>query len=95
MATGPIVPITSQEVRDYLRPRRRTFTFAPRMWWDCHPPVNLQWECVRFGKDYLDAVPDDRFGIYSFILTPEIIATPPSAYLLYIGKTRRSVQGIP
>ena len=92
MSTGPITPITAPEIRDYLRSHRRTFTFAPRMWQDCYPPVSLQWQCVRFGEEYLHAVPSDSFGIYAFVLVPEFIGPPETAYMLYIGKTRRSFQ---
>ncbi len=87
MTTSPIRP---EEVRDHLRKHRRAFVLAPRMWQDCHLSVDLRWQSVRFGEDYREAVPTDSFGIYAFVLVPEITGPPETAYLLYVGKTRRS-----
>lgn len=86
MTTDAIPP---EEVRDHLKSHRRTFTLAPRMWQLSHLPVDLQWESVRFGEGSRDAVPTDSFGIYAFVLVPEVVGPPQTAYLLYIGKTNR------
>ena len=89
MTTESIRP---EEVRDHLRTHRRTFTLAPRMWQLSRLPVDLQWESVRFGEDSRDAVPTNSFGIYAFVLVPEVVGPPETAYLLYIGKTKRPFQ---
>ena len=86
MTTNPIQP---NEVRDHLRSHRRTFTLAPRMWQLSQLDFDLQWESVRFGEDSRQAVPANSYGIYAFVLVPEIVGPPQSAYLLYIGKTKR------
>ena len=86
MTTNSIRP---EEVRDHLRRHRRTFTLAPWMWQSCQLPVDLQWESVRFGEDSRDDVPSDSFGIYAFVLVPDIKGPPKTAYLLYVGKTKR------
>lgn len=83
MTTNPIQP---DEVRDHLSKHRREFILAPRMWENCHLAVDLVWQSVRYGED----VSSDDFGIYAFVLVPEIIGPPETAYLLYIGKTTRS-----
>ena len=87
--TMPQNLIAPEEIRGYLRTHRRTFTLAPRMWQNCNLDVELQWQSVRFGKNYQDAVPTDSFGVYAFVLVPEFTGPPTTAYLLYIGKTKR------
>ncbi len=86
MTTETIQP---EEVRDHLRRHRRAFILAPRMWQNCNLEVDLQWQSVRYGEDYREDVPTDSFGIYAFVLVPEITGPPETAYLLYIGKTKR------
>ena len=86
MTTNPIRP---DEIRDHLRSHRRAFILAPRMWQNCNLNVDLEWQSVRYGENYRDAVPTDSFGIYAFVLVPEVTGPPESAYLLYIGKTER------
>lgn len=86
MSTYPIRP---DEIRPYLSQHRRTFTLAPRMWQNCNLHVRLQWHSVRYGEQYYKDVPIDSFGIYAFILIPELTGPPETAYLLYIGKTKR------
>ena len=86
MTTNPIRP---NEIRDHLRSHRRAFILAPRMWQNCNLDVDLEWQSVRYGENYRDAVPTDSFGIYAFVLVPEVTGPPESAYLLYIGKTER------
>ena len=92
MTNGPIVPIQPGEVRAYLHNKRCTFTFAPRLWQECHPPVNLEWERIPFGNEHVNTVPNNECGVYSFMLQPEVFGIPETAYLLYIGKTSRSFQ---
>ena len=86
MTTNPIQP---EEVREHLKNHRRMFILAPRMWENCQLPVDLHWQSVRFGESSRGAVPSDRFGIYAFVLVPDITGPPKTAYLLYIGKTKR------
>ena len=81
--------IRPDEVRDHLRRHSRTFILAPRMWQNCNLDVDLQWQSVRYGENSRGSVPNDSFGIYAFVLVPEITGPPGTAYLLYIGKTKR------
>ena len=81
--------IQPAEVRDHLTRYRRPFVLAPRMWQNCQLPVDLEWQSVRFGENTRKDIPTNTFGIYAFVLVPEITGPPKTAYLLYIGKTRR------
>jgi hypothetical protein len=49
-------------------------------------PTALQWKCIRFGKSTQNSVPNDRGGVYSFVVVPEIANHPRCSYLLYVGK---------
>jgi len=42
---------------------------------------------VKFTSSNLPNVPDDKSGVYAFILKPRLTELPETAYLLYIGKT--------
>ena len=65
-----------------------TFVLAPDLWANCRLPVQLTWSVIRFDSaDEAKALPDTG-GIYSFILKPEVVGPPETAYLLYIGKTK-------
>ena len=70
-----------------LQKGRVVFVHSPDMWDECNLPVELHWQRVRFGKDYRNQVPSDKFGVYAFMLAPNFIGVPESAYLLYIGQT--------
>ena len=65
------------------------FFHSPQMWDECNLPVTLEWTSVKFGEDYRDSVPADKFGVYAFMLEPDFTGPPKSTYLLYIGKTKR------
>ena len=74
-------------VLNHLRDGKVTFNHSPELWKDCCLPVELDWKCIRFTRENEDCVPQDKYGVYAFMLEPEIPGPPKSAYLLYIGKT--------
>lgn len=52
---------------------------------------NLTWHAVRFGDEAaLSDVPDNRRGVYAFVLQQESQVLPPHAYVLYIGMAGRT-----
>ena len=80
------------QIIDELQSHRVTFAHSPTMWGKCNLPINLNWQSVEFGEDYLEHVPSDQRGVYAFMLRPDFKGPPKSAYLLYIGKTCRTFQ---
>lgn len=66
------------------------FVHAPQLWGQCNLPVDLVWQSVEFGKDHRGKVPSDKFGVYAFMLVPNFTGPPKSAYLLYVGQTKRT-----
>lgn len=77
-------------VRTRLQNGRVVFFHSPPMWDECVLPVQLEWESVKFGEEHRNSVPVDKFGVYAFMLEPNFLGPPTSAYLLYIGKTVRN-----
>ena len=64
------------------------FTLAPGLWADCKPSVQLDWSPIRFDVANRAKLPPDTGGVYGFVLKPEVVGPPETAYLLYIGKTK-------
>ena len=75
---------------NHLSKHRVGFVHSPLMWNKCDLPIALEWHSIKFGEGHRRQVPSNQFGIYAFMLQPKFTAPPKSAYLLYIGMTRRS-----
>lgn len=68
--------------------------------WDTIDPdvkklISTEWKMVKYTNDdgtklseEFNRVPDDKGGIYLFVLSPEIIPEYP-VYIMYIGRARR------
>lgn len=63
------------------------FYHSPSMWMECEIPVTLNWKSVRFSEENRHKIPRDEFGVYVFMLQPDIAGPPTSKYLMYVGKT--------
>ena len=50
-----------------------------------HAVPTLTWESVRYGDEEVDRVPNDRRGIYAFVVCHNDEVMPPHGYILYIG----------
>src|SRR5205823_1799319 len=51
--------------------------------------TKLVWKRVRFDKQGVKRLPNDKRGLYSFIAEPRIAGHGYVRYLLYIGKAQR------
>ncbi|MCG7870502.1 MAG: hypothetical protein JAZ11_00180 [Candidatus Thiodiazotropha lotti] len=51
---------------------------------------NLEWDSVPYGEDEIDRVPNDKRGIYAFVIFQENNVFPPHGYVLYIGIAGRN-----
>ena len=78
------------QILQQLREGALRFVHAPQLWEECNLPVDLEWQSVEFGKDHRGKVPSDKFGVYAFMLEPNFTGPPKGAYLLYVGKTKRT-----
>lgn len=59
---------------------------SPTQWQTCKLPVKLAWHAVKFHGDNAARVPENRRGVYTFVVKPGIARHPSCSYLLYVGK---------
>ena len=72
----------NQDISRYWRP----FVLNPaRLLADDFVVPNLEWHAIRYGRAEIDQVPDDRRGVYAFVVRIESDVLPPHGYILYIG----------
>ena len=67
------------------------FILDPESWNRYPNRIGLAWNKIRFSEDTIDLVPDDTYGVYSFVVLPNLANHSDCSYLLYVGETRRSV----
>ncbi len=65
------------------------FVLAPDRWATCNLPVQLNWRPIPFNDANQATLLPNAGGVYSFILKPAVVGPPETAYLLYIGKTKK------
>lgn len=68
---------------------RWPFVLRPSGWTSFTSTVQFNWQKVKFDDHYVNLVPDDKIGIYSFVVEPGIANHPGCSYLLYIGMTEK------
>lgn len=78
-----------EEKLEILNYKVDRFILYPKNWKEYSNKIQLSWNKVRFSKENIDEIPNDRAGIYSFIVDPSVAQHPASNYLLYIGKVRQ------
>jgi hypothetical protein len=62
---------------------------SPEKWKTYINPTPLDWHVVRFNKEAKNQIPNDKGGVYSFVLKPNIARHTDCSYLLYIGKAKQ------
>lgn len=63
-----------------------SFTLSPDLWAGLNVPQPLNWLRVSFDETSPRQMPNDRIGVYAFVLEHDI-ANLKLGYLLYVGKT--------
>ena len=76
---------------DELRRYEYSFRLSPTLWDRYSGPDDLEWECAPFGGCNLEAIPEAP-GVYAFCVRPSIGGNLCGSYLLYVGKTDRSLR---
>lgn len=79
------------EERMLLGAHRYTFSLWPQQWVAYNLPDLFHWEIHPFQRDQTENIPSEP-GIYSFVIQPGIASHPSCSYLMYIGKTARTLQ---
>ena len=64
------------------------FILCPPHWKD-YSNIALTWQKVQFNKAGISQLPDDKPGLYSFVVHPNVGGHEAIAFLLYIGETTK------
>ncbi len=63
------------------------FILNPSRWRACSTlGTKLVWKRIRFHRQGVKRLPNDKMGLYSFIAEPQIAGHRSVRYLLYVGK---------
>lgn len=62
---------------------------SPAHWKSCNLSDSLQWEWTKFARSNSRNVPNDKSGVYSFLVQPGIADHPACSYLMYVGKAEK------
>ena len=76
---------------DELRRYEYSFRLSPALWDQYRGPGDLEWKCASFDRGNLRLVPKAP-GVYAFCVRPSIGGNLCGSYLLYVGKTDRSLR---
>jgi hypothetical protein len=77
--------------QDQLITYQYTFFMSPQRWAAYNLADPFNWEIYPFQQDQVENVPSEP-GIYSFVIQPGIATHPACSYLMYIGKTERTLR---
>ena len=61
-----------------------------RLMVDDYVVKSLDWKSVPYGKKHKNKVPNDKRGIYAFVIRHPSKVLPPHGYVLYIGIVGKS-----
>lgn len=50
----------------------------------------LNWQSIKYGTGEINAVPNDKRGVYAFVISWNNNILPPHGYILYIGIAGRN-----
>ena len=76
-------------VDEFGRYRIQRFILHPGLW-NAFPPMapSLTWTKIKFSNTTVRNLPNNKYGIYSFIAEPQIAGHNAIGYLLYVGKAQ-------
>ncbi len=77
--------------QDQLKAHQYKFSLWPRAWAAYNLPDPFKWEIYPFQQDQIDNIPSQP-GIYSFVIQPGIASHSNCSYLVYIGRTERTLR---
>jgi hypothetical protein len=76
----------------YIKEHIGKFLLFPEHWKDpkMQIPITLVWSHIPFNISELNNVPNNKKGIYCFVIKPEYKELFETSYLSYVGMTRRN-----
>ena len=78
---------------DEAKAHEYAFYLWPRLWREYVERSGhiLNWEERQFLASKVSTIPDEP-GLYTFLVQPSIAGHPSNSYLMYVGKTRRTLR---
>jgi hypothetical protein len=67
----------------------KNLVMAPKHWKSFPANLRLAWKRKPFGNAHVDSIPDNQYGVYSFVIGEGVGHHPASGCLLYIGKAAK------
>jgi len=79
--------------QDEAKAHEHSFCLWPRLWQEYarRPSHAFQWRKCRFAATSVSKVPQ-KPGLYTFVVQPCVARHPSCSYLMYIGKTKRTLR---
>lgn len=77
--------------RDQRKIHTREFILWPQKWTAYNLPDLFDWEIHPFQPNQIKNIPSEP-GIYSFVIQPGIASHAHCSYLMYIGRTERTLR---
>lgn len=83
----------ANEANDEIGKYMIDVTLSPKkMMSDEYDFASLDWSSISYGDKELEKVPDDKRGVYAFVVCHPSDVLPPHGYVLYIGIAGRKSQ---
>ena len=77
--------------QDQAKAHSCTFILSPQRWKSYNLPDAFNWDIHPFQPDQIGNIPNEP-GIYSFVIQPGIASHSDCSYMMYIGKTERTLR---
>jgi len=77
--------------QDQLQAHRYDFFLWPKLWSEYTFSIAFNWKVHQFDETEIPNIPDCP-GIYAFLIQPGIASFTSCSYLMYIGKTERTLK---
>jgi hypothetical protein len=62
---------------------------SPTRWKRYNNKTPLNWSVVKYEKHQKQKVPNDKGGVYTFVVTPNVGNHPYCSFIMYVGKTEK------
>lgn len=79
--------------QDEAKSHEHTFILWPKLWQEYidNQGFAFNWQECQFLSTEVDGVPNEP-GLYTFTIQPRVANHPSCSYLMYIGKTKRTLR---
>lgn len=96
MEIKKLLDFTNQAQQEIGQYRLEFYISPEKLKTDVYSVETLEWDSIRFDGDELNKVPNDKRGIYAFVISHPNAVLPHHGYVLYIGiagrKSTRSIR---